>query len=347
MTQVSTRIELKKTPLGATEERVSELCLGCMLMGSSIGQEESFRVLDHFRSSGGNFMDTANCYAWWVGAGENVGDESEVVLGKWMRERRARDQVFLATKEGGRLRDLSAMRDASGEIDWSLLPDNYELQNAQTIRRSMDESLRRLRTDRVDLFYAHIMDERVPLEETLEALNSLVETGKARYLGCSNYSTERLRQAREICQREGWADIVAIQQQYSYLQPNAGADFGVMRNVDTELLRYLKENPEVQLLAYSPLLKGLYDDDQKRKAYYAWGQFESEASWERLRRIRTRAAEMGVLPSQLVYAWLMSQRPKVIPLLGFSRFDQYLSNLQSVAIELGEEMLGRLERAAE
>ncbi|EDY80808.1 oxidoreductase, aldo/keto reductase family [Verrucomicrobiia bacterium DG1235] len=342
MKTIEKTIELKKVELAQTGERVSEICLGCMLMGSTTSREESFRVMDDFLAAGGDFLDTANCYAWWVGDGAFVGDESELVVGEWMKLRGARDKVFLATKVGGRLQDVASMRGADGMIDWSRLPNEYELQTAGTIEREIDESLRRLQTDHVDLYYAHIMDPRVPLEETLEALNSIVMAGKARYLGCSNFTTERLREAREICRREGWAEPVAIQQQYSYLWPNSNANFGVMRNVDTELIDYLKENPEVALLGYSPLLKGLYDSEEKRKAYYAWDQFESEDSRVRLTRIRELAGELGVLPSQLVYAWLLHQRPRVIPLLGFSRFEQYRSNLESVEIELDEGMMERL-----
>lgn len=345
MTTIKDALELKRVPLARTGERVSEICLGCMVMGSTTSEEESFKILDHFYESGGNFLDTANCYAWWVGDGENVGDESEAVLGKWITQRGNRDQVFLATKVGGRLRDPHSMRNEKGEIDWNRLPSEYEIQNSDTIRGSVEGSLRRLKTDYIDLYYAHIMDDRVPLEETLEALNALVVEGKVRYIACSNFSTWKMERARQVSQREGWAQFVAIQQQYSYLRPNARVDFGKQRNVDEELLDYLRHTPEVALVGYSPLLKGMYDSEEKRQSIYLKDMFESEDSCERLERIRGLAKELGVLPSQVVFAWLLRQQPRVIPILGSSRFDQYLSNLQSVELSLSDEQIRFLNEA--
>ncbi len=345
MTTIKDAIQLERVPLAKTGDMVSEICLGCMVMGSTTSEVESFRTLDHFYESGGNFLDTANCYAWWVGDGENLGDESETVLGKWISERGLRDEIYLSTKVGGRLQNPHSMRNAEGEIDWSRLPSEYEIQNADTIRRSAEGSLRRLKTDYIDLYYAHIMDDRVPLEETLEALNSLVVEGKVRRIACSNYSTWKLERARQICEREGWAQFVAIQQQYSYLRPNPRSDFGMQKNVDEELLDYLRHNPEVALVGYSPLLKGMYDNEEKQKAVYLWDIFKSQDSCERLECIRGLAKELGVLPSQVVFAWLLRQQPRVIPILGSSRFDQYLSNLQSVEVSLSNEQVRLLNDA--
>ena len=103
---------MKKVELARTGEQVSEVCLGTMIMGSTVDEKTSFAMLDRFVELGGNFVDTANCYAWWVGRGEFVGDESEELLGRWMKARGNRDQVFLATKVGARLRDAKAIRDA-------------------------------------------------------------------------------------------------------------------------------------------------------------------------------------------------------------------------------------------
>src|SRR5512138_1576366 len=97
---------MKKVALGKTGVKVSAVSLGCMLLGSAIDRSTSYEMLDRFMAAGGNFLDTANCYAWWVGKGEFVGDESETLVGQWLKERKNRDRVFLATKVGARLKEV-------------------------------------------------------------------------------------------------------------------------------------------------------------------------------------------------------------------------------------------------
>ncbi|HLF29015.1 MAG TPA: aldo/keto reductase [Anaerolineae bacterium] len=338
---------MEKVRLGKTSQQVSQVCLGCMLMGSTVDEVTSFAMLDRFTGEGGNFLDTANCYAWWLGAGECVGDESETVVGRWLKHRSKRDKVFLATKAGARLKDPHRIRDAEGNVMWQMLPGEYEHLSPEVIRRGVEGSLRRLQTDYIDLYYAHIDDRCTALEDTLEALNQLVKEGKVRYIGCSNYRTWRLERARNISAAYGWASYVAVQQQYSYLRPKPGAQFGVMVNVDDELLDYLCANEDVTLLAYSPLLKGIYDDRQKREAYYNWALFNNDDARVRLTVLSEMAREVGVTNSQLVLAWLLHhRRPPVIPIWGFRCLEQFEQGLASLAIRLTDDHLAALNRAS-
>jgi aryl-alcohol dehydrogenase-like predicted oxidoreductase len=330
---------------GKTGEKVSQVNLGCMLMGSIIDQETSFAILDHFTEAGGNFLDTANCYAWWVGKGEFVGDESEVVLGEWLKARGNRQQVFLASKAGARLKDPAAIRDGQGNVYWDRVESARELLAPATIRKAIEGSLRRLQTDYIDLYYAHIDDRVTPLEETLETFDRLVKEGKVRYIACSNYRTWRLERARQISARKGWAAYTAIQQQYSYLRPKAGADFGEAVNVDTELTDYLQSNPDLMLLAYSPLLKGIYDEQQKREAYYNWNLFDNDDARVRLETLSKMAQELGVSNNNLVLAWVMHQ-PRTIPIIGFSRMEQYLENMKALDIHLTDQQMDVLNNAS-
>jgi aryl-alcohol dehydrogenase-like predicted oxidoreductase len=339
------RKTMNKIPFGKTGEMVSQYSLGCMVMGSQTDRVTSFEMLDRFMAAGGNFLDTANCYAWWLDK-NSVGDESETLLGEWMRERGNRNQIFLATKGGARLKDVNMVRNAQGEINWAQVPHAYEYLSANTIRKAVEGSLRRLQTDHIDLYYAHIDDRVTPLEETLGALNELVVEGKLRYIACSNLRTWRLERARNISAAHGWSGYVGVQQQYSYLRPKPGANFGVGVNVDDELLDYLRVNTDVTLMAYSPLLKGIYDDAQKRAAYYNWSLFNSDDARARLEVLSRMARELNVSNSQLVMAWLLHHQPRVIPIVGARTLEQYEVAMQALNIHLTDEQLSTLNAAS-
>jgi aryl-alcohol dehydrogenase-like predicted oxidoreductase len=336
---------MKKVELGKTGVNVSEVSLGCMLMGSATDRATSYAMLDRFAAAGGDFLDTANCYAWWVGRGEFVGDESETLLGQWLKERRNRSRIFLATKVGGRLKDVKRLRDEQGNVYWDRVRQEYEYLSAQVVRQDVEDSLRRLQTDYIDLYYAHIDDRVTPQEETLAALHRLVEEGKVRFIACSNFRTWRLERARQISAAYGWVSYVAIQQQYSYLRPKPGADFGIGLNADDELLDYLCSNEEVTLIAYSPLLKGIYESEQKREAYYNWPLFNSCDAEVRLETLTKLAQELGVSNHQLVLAWLLHHRPRVIPIVAASSVGQYEHNLHALDIHLTDEQLVMLNNA--
>lgn len=336
---------MQKVALGKTGVNVSEVSLGCMLMGSATDRATSYDMLDRFVEAGGDFLDTANCYAWWVGQGEFVGDESETLVGQWLQERHNRDRVFVATKVGGRLKDVKRIRDEQGNVYWDRVRDEYEYLPAQVIRRDIENSLRRLQTDYVDLYYAHIDDRVTPQEETLEALNRLVEEGKVRFIACSNFRTWRLERARQISAAHDWASFVAIQQQYSYLRPKPGADFGIAVNADDELLDYLRSNEEVTLIAYSPLLKGIYESEKKREAYYNWPLFNSCDAEVRLEALTKMAHELNVSNHQLVLAWLLHHQPRVIPIIAASSVGQYEHNMAALDIQLTAEQMAVLNSA--
>jgi len=336
---------MNKIEFGRTEECISQAGLGCMLMGSAIDYTTSFTMLDRFIDQGGNFLDTANCYAWWLGKGEFIGDESENLIGQWMKERGNRERIFLATKVGARLKHLEKIRD-KGNILWDLLPGEYEGLASEVIRKGIEGSLKRLQTDYVDLYYTHIDDRTTPLEETLEALNRLVKQGKVRYIGCSNLRTWRLERSRYISMANKWTSYIAVQQQYSYLRPKPGVDFGVTVNVDDELLDYLSANEDVTLVAYSPLLKGIYDDKKKREAYYNWQLFNNDDAQVRLETLTKIAKELGVTNNQLVLAWLLHHRPRVIPLLGASKLEQFDQNIKALDIRLTDEQISLLNNAS-
>jgi aryl-alcohol dehydrogenase-like predicted oxidoreductase len=335
---------MKQVAFGKTGETVSQVCLGAMIMGTTTDRETSYEMLDGFLGEGGNFIDTANCYAWWIGQGQ--GGESERLLGEWMKERRNREKIFLATKGGAAIRNLNGLKDAQGNILWDRVRGEYEYLSAPVLRRALEGSLRRLQVETIDLYYVHVDDRVTPIEETLEALDCFVKEGKVRFIGCSNFRTWRLERSLGISRARGWAQYAAVQEEYSYLRPKPDTDFGIGVHTDDEQLDFLKANEDVALVAYSPLLKGIYDDAHKRERYYNWPFYNTDDSRVRLRVLSEMAAQLGVSNNQLVLAWLLHHQPRVIPIIAASGVEQFWHNLGALKIELNAEQMATLNGAS-
>ncbi|BCJ56197.1 aldo/keto reductase [Actinoplanes sp. NBRC 14428] len=334
---------MQTTELGRTGERVSALALGAMQMGNATDEAGSVRILDRYREVGGSFIDTADCYEWWARPGSR-GGESEELLGRWMRAGGRRDEIFLATKGSALPAYSPDLWAADGTPDWDLARRTFAGAGARTLRDALDGSLRRLGTDRVDLYYVHVDDRATPLEETLEALAGLVRAGKVRYLGWSNVRTWRLERIRQLCARNGWPLPVAVQQQHTYLRPRGGVDS--VSITGAEQLDYLREHDDQTLVAYSPILKGVYDDPAKRGGHWAMEAYAGPDSEARLAVLAETAAEAGVTPNQLFLGWLLHQtRPRVLPLIGPRTPEQFEDALPALGLKLTAEQLARLDAA--
>ncbi len=166
--------------LGNTSEPVSKLALGCMGLGTLTDDEASFALLDRYAEDGGQFLDTADCYAWWW-HDSRTGGQSEEVIGRWLARTGRRDQTFVATKGTGRVVNAEVAMPAGAEqADWSKA--EFVGAGAQTLRTSLEGSLRRLGVEHIDLYYVHVDDRSTALEETLETLAGFVQEGKVRHL---------------------------------------------------------------------------------------------------------------------------------------------------------------------
>ena len=199
--------------IGSSDLVVSKLCLGGNPFGWGATKEESFEVLDKYVAAGGNFIDTADLYSQWKPG--NVGGESETIIGSWMKSRKNRDHMVIATKV--------AMLDTRKGLSES------------NIAAALDDSLARLGTDYIDLYYAHQDDQETPLVETLGAFDAAVNAGKIRALGASNYSQERLHEALNISKENGFAPYVALQTWFNLLDqdklPTSYLSFCVANNI--------------------------------------------------------------------------------------------------------------------
>ncbi|MBE6601493.1 MAG: aldo/keto reductase [Ruminococcaceae bacterium] len=298
---------------------VSEVALGAMNFGTTTSKKDAYDTLDAYVEMGGNFIDTSNNYAHWAG----TGDESETLLGEWLRERGCRDRVVLATKVGF---------DRHGK--------GAGLKKEQ-IEYWIDESLRKLGTDYVDLYYAHTDDIDTPIEETMEAFDRLVKKGKVRALGSSNFDTWRLAEANMLATLKGMTPYTVMQQRLSYLNPKFGEAPKYIFNevANRERLRFMVDK-NMPLVSYSCLCKGAYENPERLPAEYEGGA--------RLSFLRDMAKEKGVTPSALVIAWLRNIHrcegyPTVIPL--FSATTEHLKeNLRGLELTLSDEELEMMNR---
>jgi aryl-alcohol dehydrogenase-like predicted oxidoreductase len=313
---------MKDFPLGDSGVTVSALCLGAMNFGTKLDQKVSFVLLDRYFEAGGRFIDTANNYAvWWGGNGS----ESETVLGNWMRERRNRDALFLATKVGFNR------------------PTVGNGLSRKVIRQEIEGSLRRLQTDRVDLYYAHKDHRADSLDETLATFDALKNEGKIRFIGCSNYRAWRIEEARAKSAKGGWIRYCCVQQRHTYLRPAPGAAFDPQLAADEELLDYCKEHEEeVLLLAYSPTLGGAYSGRSDRPIPNQYRGADTDA---RLAALREVAGQAGATPVQVVLAWMLQGRPRILPLVSAGTPEQLDEDLGALKVALNPDQLRRLDSA--
>lgn len=309
---------MQTQPLGQTDVNVSSLCLGAMFLGTKNDRASSFRLLDQYTDAGGSFIDTANIYAHWVPGFQ--GGESETLLGEWMRERRNRNRVFIASKVG---------------FQYGSVPKRLQ---ASDIEQECEKSLKRLGIETLDLYYAHVDDRTTPLEESLEAFNRLVKAGKVRLIGASNYLAWRLERANWISQENGWAAFCAVQQHYTYLRLRPGMNIKPQEMVNDDLLDYCADT-KLTLLAYSVLQAGSYTraDRPFRK------ELQSEDNQRRLEALRAVAAESGISVNQVVLCWMLQRG--ILPLIAASTEEQLAENIAALDIHLSDAQMERLNRA--
>ncbi|MEV4348640.1 aldo/keto reductase [Actinoplanes sp. NPDC049596] len=286
---------------------MAEIVLGAMLFGTRIGEAESFALLDRFVELGGRWIDTANNYAFWEHP-SGLGGQSERVIGRWLAARPGmREHVLISTKVGAEptdpARGLEAMEGLS----------------APTIRSAVTGSLQRLGVDHIDLYWAHVEDRSVPLEETTGAFGALVTEGLARRVGASNTPAWRVEQGRATA---GWS---ALQLRHSYVQPRPGAalESWAHRQVFPETLDYVR-SCGLDLWAYSPLINGGYGraDRPLEEAY------DHPGTTRRLTALTEVAQDLDATLNQVVLAWLLNGDPAIWPIVGAStpaRLDEVMA----------------------
>lgn len=312
---------------GTPGPTVSTLCLGTLPFGTRIDEQRAIRLLDRFVERGGTFIDTADCYSFWLD-GAN-GDESELVIGRWLAARGNREEVVLASKVGAR---------PTGPGAW---PGTAEGLSAAAVRAGVEGSLKRLGTGRLDVLYAHMEDRRPALAETVAAFGGLVADGTVDVLGVSNQVTWRVDRARALAREQGVAGYSCVQQQYTYLRPRPGATFGSCEHATPELLDYVRSEPGVTLLAYTSLLAGAYTDPAKPLP----SGFDHPGAAAQLAALSDVAAETGATAGQVVLAWLLGGELSVLPVVGASTVAQLDEALDAVDLDLTPAQRAHLDQA--
>ena len=307
---------VKTIRINNTALDVSSFCLGTMNFGSRDNKGVSFAMLDQYADAGGNFLDTANNYAVWVGEG----GESETTLGQWMQERGNRHRMVVASKAGC----------PTKQAPMSSRPEH--------ILAECDRSLTRLQTDYLDLFYYHVDDRTVPLEVQLETMAKLTQSGKVRYIGASNFKAWRLAEAAAVSAAHDYPAFCCVQQRYTYLRPRLDASFNAQISTNDDLLEFCRER-DLQLVAYSSLLGGAYSRDDRK---IPWQYRHADTDIRRATLVET-AKELGATPNQLLLAWLTGRG--IIAVTGASTEAQMKESLAAFDLSLSDAILDRLDAA--
>jgi aryl-alcohol dehydrogenase-like predicted oxidoreductase len=307
------------TRLGSSDIEVFPLCLGGNVFGWTADEAASFAVLDGYTTAGGNFIDTADSYSYFVPG--NKGGESETIIGSWINARDNRDQVVIATKVA----------------KW---PEHPGLSPAN-IATSIDGSLERLRTDHVDLYYAHEDDANVPTEDWYGAFDALVKDGKVRALGLSNFSDERIQEVVAIGEREGFAPIVALQPHYSLVERGEGDLLALCDRLGLACIPYWALARGFLTGKYRP---GGAKIDSPR-AGQAAAYLDNPNADGLLAALDETAAAHGAPIASVAIAWLREQPAVVAPIASARNGDQLADILPGATLELSDDELSRLTDA--
>ena len=305
---------MRYTLLGRSGIRVSEFALGTMTFGDDWGwgaaPEVSTRILDVFEEAGGNFIDTANAY---------TGGVSETIIGSALQGRR--DRFVLGTK-------FTMQMDAADP--------NAAGNHRKNLVRSLEDSLRRLQTDYIDVLWVHARDTLTPLPELMRALDDQVRAGKVLHVGVSDWSAWEIAQANTMAELRGWSPFVGAQMRYNLLS----------RSVESELTP-MAEAHDMAVLAWGPLAEGrltgkCLGGSEGRLTRGGW-DFSGDSSDHIVREVVAVAEEGGWTPAQVAFSWLRSRSGTIIPLLGATSEAQLRANLAAADIRLDAEALRRLD----
>ncbi len=300
--------------LPSTELLVHPLCLGSNVMGYTSSRDESFAVLDAYAAHGGNFVDTADMYSEW--AEGNDGHDSETIIGAWMKSKENRDQMVIATK----VAKLSTRPGLS----------------AANIKLAVEDSLRALQTDYIDIYYAHEDDQSVPLGETLQAFTDLVSAGKVRYIAASNYNGARLQEALDLSDANGFAKYTGVQNLYNLLD---------RIEYENDLVDVVKRNALWGAPYYGlakGFLSGKYAPGVAVESVRAAGTagYQNDRGWAVIDALRDIAKTHGSSVSAVSLAWLRAQDGVTTPIAS-ARLASQLEEIVQV-IELSCDELAHL-----
>lgn len=316
---------MKNVQLGNTDLEIKPIFFGGNVFGWTLNEEESFRILDGFLDRGFNAIDTANNYSYWIEG--NVGTESERIIGNWLKSRGVRDQIVLATKVGGR----------------NMIQDKPNTTKAH-ILKEVEESLIRLQTDYIDLYQTHYDDINTPVEETLSAYNQLIKEGKVRYIGASNFSSERLIESLDKSELYNLPQYKTLQPEYNLYD----------RQHFEEFLQPVAEKYNLAVIPYyslaSGFLSGKYkteEDLQQSLRGNGIKKYLNERGFKILDALQTISTRYNISYSAVALAWLMDQKTVVAPIASATKEQHLDAFVEAVNVQLSHDDVKLLTEASE
>lgn len=313
---------MRKISIGITNLKITRINFGGNVLGWTLNEKESFAILDAFVAAGFNFIDTADTYSWWV---NGIGGQSETILGKWMKARNNRDSLVIATKVGSQTKEHP--KDIS----------------RQHILKSVDESLQRLQTDRIDLYYTHFDDNITPVEETLSTYDELIKMGKLRYIGASNLSPERLTESFETAKKNKLSKYVALQPHYNLME---------RANYET-VYKPLVEKYNLAVMPYYSLASGFLTGKYRSEADLGKSvrggglkHYLNERGYAVLDALDTIANKYNSKPATVALAWQLAQPTITSSIVSATSRSQLQSLIDAPSLKLDEEDLIILDKVS-
>ena len=315
---------MEKREIGRSGIKVNPFAFGGNVFGWTIDQKESFKILDAYVDSGLDLIDTADVYSKWKPG--NKGGESETIIGNWLKTGGKRDKVIIATKVG-----MEMAPDKQG------LSKNY-------IVKAVEDSLKRLKVDHIDLYQSHTDDKKTPLAETLETYTDLIKQGKIRAIGASNYSADRLKQALEISDATGFARYECLQPEYNLYERK-----GYEKDLEPVCLEY-----GIGVITYfslaSGFLTGKYRSDADLNKSQRGGgikKYLNERGLGILKALDEVAAEYQSTPAAISLAWVMARPGITAPIASATSTEQLKDIIAATQLNLSKEAVEMLNKASE
>lgn len=312
--------------LGSTTLNVSRLCLGTMTMGWTCNKQDSFAVMDWAVEHGINFFDTADVYSFW--AEGNDGGVAESWIGEWLTARNAAGKIIISTKARGRMWDG---------------PDGEGLSRSH-LMRAVEDSLRRLRVETIDLYQSHWPDENTPQEETFRAFEEMVQQGKVRYLGCSNHSATQLRQALAVAATMGVSGYQSLQPHYNLVH---------RQEFEAELMG-ISRAENLGVIPYSPLAGGFLTGKYRRNSQIprnsrGYGNdrmrpYLNEQGFAIIDKLAEIGQRYNATPAQTAIAWLLANPTVTSAIVGANSTTQLAETIKATNIPLTPEEKAELDR---
>lgn len=325
---------MKKVTIKETDLTVSELCLGGGCFGSKLTEKQSFEVLDRYVELGGNFIDTAKVYCGWIPGMDRI---SETVIGKWLKEKEHKEDIVVATKGA----------------HYNLATPNISRVTKEDICLDLDESRKILGLDTIDFYWIHRDDETKDIGEIIDIMEGLVEEGKIRYYGASNYSVERLKEAQEYAKKNKKTGFLAVSNQWSLANKRTDAmeqekKTSSLITTSYEQFKWHKES-QVPLIPYSSTAEGFFykmyqegrriDRNSMSKADCAGSAYWTDRNLMIYYDLMKLYKEYGLSFISMSIAYLLNQPFQVLPVCGVSNMEQLDDIVRGTELHLPKEMV--------